>query len=249
MARAKPGPDSGETNGRRRDEIITKALKSNLQRVAGKHVQFEVRDGFVTLRGKVVTYRQKERLHRFVMRLKGVRALKDLIEIRPRETLEDRQIAIHIRQALDAHAELPVGTAVVHVRGGVVTLQGHVRSAEECFITESTARHCRGVSKVVNRLTVDPLDEVSDAATVNAIQRALEYCRDFETKGISVSCADGRVVLRGEVPSLLDRALAEDLARLQAGVCSVENLIQVKLSALPRGTLKPRGTLRSSVKV
>jgi hyperosmotically inducible periplasmic protein len=115
----------------------------------------------------------------------------------------------------------------VHVKDGVCKLTGHVRSLEESHIAEQVASHTRGVSKVKNELTVDPIDEVSDEATVRAIRCALDYCEDFDVSGVSVACADGKVVLRGEVQTLMDRTLAEELSRLQAGVLRVENHIIV----------------------
>jgi len=216
---------------RERDDELLATIMAHLEPMGGDKIRVEVHDGFVSLKGQVRTFRQKERLHRFVMGLKGVRALKDLLKVQPVETIGDRKIALHIRQALDAHAELPPGTAVVHVRGGIATLEGHVRSAEERFIAENVASHCRGVTKVENELTVDPLDEISDEATVRAVKCALAYCEDFETDGIAISCADGHLELRGEVPSIMDRTLAEELARMQAGVCSVANHIHVSSTA------------------
>ncbi len=192
-----------------------------------KHVRVKVKGGFVTLDGQVRSFRQKELLHRFVMGLRGVKALKDSLTVNPAETLEDKKVAKLVRQALDAHAELPHGTAVIHVEDGTVTLEGNVRSAEERFLAENVASHCRGVTSVDNRLTVDPLEEISDEAAVRAVSGALAYCEDFETDGIAISCADGCVCLRGEVPTLPDKMLAEELARLQAGVRAVENRIVV----------------------
>ena len=181
-------------------------------------VDVEVRDGFVTLEGAVRSFRQKELLHRFTMGLRGVKALKDLLRVDPAESIADKKIAEHIRQALDAHAELPSGTAVIRVSDGVATLNGNVRSAEERFLAENVASHCRGVIGVVNTLSVDPLEEVSDEAAARAVRGALAYCEDFEMDGVSVSCADGRVCLRGEVPTILDKTLCGELARMQAGV-------------------------------
>ena len=215
-------------NGARRDGWLTKAISASARAITRSRIHVEVDNGFVTLSGCVSTFRQKERLHRFVMGLKGVRALKDLLRVWSVETIADREIALHVRNALDAHAELPPGTAAVHVRSGVVTLQGHVRTAEERSVAELVASHCRGVNRVVNDLSVNPLDEVSDEATARAVRGALVYCKDFETDGITVSCDDGRVLLHGKVPSLLDRMLAEELARLQAGVREVENHIHVQ---------------------
>jgi osmotically-inducible protein OsmY len=196
----------------------------------GKHapeITVEVKSGFVTLDGKVRSQQEKERLHRFVMRLSGVRALKDRLQVQPPESLADRQIALHVRQALDAHAELPHGTASVQVEDGVCTLSGHVRNAHERHVAENVASHCRGVKSVSNKLTVNNLDEISDEATVHAVESALAYCQEEDSDGVCVSCCDGKVVLRGQVPTLLDRAMAEEVARIQNGVRAVENHLQV----------------------
>lgn len=208
------------------DESLRNAIRQQL-RGAYQSVEVEVRDGFVLLRGAVRSFRHKEQLHRFVMSLRGVKALKDLLSVDPVESVEDKHIALHIRQALDAHAELPFGTAMIRVSDGVATLNGNVRSAEERFLAENVASHCRGVTRVVNNLVVDPLEEVSDEAAARAVKGALAYCEDFETDGVAVSCTDGRVCLRGEVPTMMDRTLCEELARMQCGVRSVENLIAV----------------------
>jgi osmotically-inducible protein OsmY len=211
---------------RAKDGNLFKTIKAEVPTSIGD-VSIEIEDGFVTLRGAVSSASERERLHRFVMSLSGVRALKDLLQVQPRESVADEKIALHIRQALDAHAELPPGTAAVQVTNGECLLNGHVRSLEERHIAELVASHTRGVRKVINELTVDPIDEVSDEATVRAVQSALAYCVDFDLEGITVSCADGNVVLRGGVSTLMDRSLAEELARLQAGVRRVENHIQV----------------------
>ena len=218
-SRLKPQPGS--------DAALAAAIRSH---VVGslKHLRVSVKGGFVTLKGSVRSYRHKELLHNFVMSLRGVRALKDLLRVDPVETLADKKIAQHIRQALDAHAELPHCTAVIHVEEGFATLAGNVRSAEERFLAENIACHCRGVTGVANNLIVDPLDEVSDEAAVRAVAGALSFCDDFETDGVSVSCANGDICLRGEVPTLPDRMLAEELSRIQAGVRAVENRIVVR---------------------
>ena len=217
-----------------RDLHVRRATLACVKNLGKPKINVLVKDGFVVLKGEVPSFRQKERLHRFVMHLSGVRALKDMIDVLPSENLADRQVALHVRQALDAHAELPVGTAQIHAQNGVVTLSGHVRTAEERFIAQHVASHCRGVAKVINELTVNPLDEISDEATSRAVKGAFAYCEEFETDGIQVSCADGKVCLRGLVPTLMDCTLAEELARMQAGVRAVENLIAVKaLDARP----------------
>jgi osmotically-inducible protein OsmY len=225
-----PKRKNNNDNGSRdaaNDERLLERLRKKMRALPMDDVQIEIQNGFVTLKGKVRTFRQKERLHRTVMGLHGVRALKDLLAVQPLETIADREIALHVRQALDAHAELPPGTAAVHVQNGVVCLEGNVRTAEERHVVEHVVNHCRGVAKVENHLLVDPLEEISDEAAVRAVQGALAYSADFETQEVRVSCADGHVCLRGAVPTLLDRNYAEEMARLQAGVRSVENCVQV----------------------
>ena len=209
------------------DPVIRRAIRARLKD-GYEDIKVTVAGGYVTLEGAVRSFHHKEALHRFVMNLRGVRALKDSLSVSPAENLKDQSIALLVRHALDAHAELPFGTANILVRDGSVTLSGYVRTLEEHVLAESVASHCRGVSKVVNDLTVDPLEEVSDEATARAIMGALEYCEDFETDAVMVCCTNGRVSLRGEVPTMMDRTLCEELARLQGGVRSVSNQIVVK---------------------
>jgi osmotically-inducible protein OsmY len=209
------------------DRELKRKIEEHLPHSDHSQVSVSVKAGFVVLRGFVRSFRERERLRRFVLRLVGVRALKDLMRIKPAETLADREVALHVRNALDAHSELPPGTATVHVSNGTCALRGYVCSAEERHVAEMVARNCRGVRTVVNELAVDPLDEEPDAATTRLVRKALDYCKDFDTQGITVSCMDGRVVLRGRVPTLLDRLLAEEITRIQSCVRSVENHIQV----------------------
>jgi len=210
-----------------RDTELLQRITATLGASGKTNIKVGVKGGFVTLRGPVQTFRQKERLHQFVMHLPGVRALKDLLKVEPQESVSDGKASLHIRQALDSHSELPAGTAVVSVCKGVATLKGNVRSPEERFIAENVTSHCRGVKSVINKLTVDVLEEISDEAAARAVRCALAYCEEFETEGITVSCADGDVVLRGAVPTLMDRRMAEEVARVQAGVRHVENHIDV----------------------
>lgn len=219
---------SGRLTPKPGDEKLRQAILAHVRDVYKmSQIEVAVCDGFVTLGGGIRSFRQKELIHRFVMGLRGVKALKDLLRVDPAESIADKKVAEHIRQALDAHAELPCGIAVIHVHEGVVTLNGNVRSAEERFLAENVASHCRGVVGVINTLIVDPLEEISDEAASRAVKGALAYCDDFEMDDVTVSCADGRVCLRGEVPTMLDKKLCEELARMQAGVRSVENLISV----------------------
>jgi len=215
------------------DTELKRRIESHLpsSKNGGSNVSSEIRNGFVTLRGAVRTFREKERIHHFVMSARGVRAVKDLINVDPVETLADRQVALLVRQVLDAHSELPPGTATVHIQEGICTLKGYVRTAEERHIAQNAASHCRGVKRVNNQLAVDPLDEVSDEATVHAVKSALTYCSEFNIEEITVSCVDGRVLLRGMVPSIMERSLAEEMTRIQNGVRSVENHIQVATHA------------------
>jgi osmotically-inducible protein OsmY len=194
-------------------------------------ITVEVRDGFVTLRGTVLNVRQRDRLHRFVMGLSGVRAVRNLLVVAPDESASDLVVAGYVRQSLDAHAELAPGTITVHVSDGVCRLRGNVETAEQKHVAEHVAEHCRGVKSVINHVEVNPLDRVTDRASAGAVRKALDYCAELNASKISVSCANGVVLLRGQAPTLFDRALAEELARIQGGVRAVENHIQVVVGA------------------
>ena len=116
-------------------------------------IQVTVREGLVTLTGKVNWYYQKSSAERDVRRLLGVRSVVSNIQIEPHAKPEN--VKRKIEAALKRHAEIEAGDIRVTVRDDdEVLLEGKVRNWDEKFAVESAAWSAPGVKNVKDQLTI-----------------------------------------------------------------------------------------------
>ena len=118
----------------------------------------------------------------------------------------------------------------VSVRGGVVTLTGHVESFAEKFAAERAARRVKGVTGVAQEIEVR-LAEDKKTADDEIAQRAvklLEWDVAVPSDAIAVKVEHGIVTLAGTVDWGFQRAEAEYDVRKLGGVKGVVNLIAIR---------------------
>jgi hyperosmotically inducible protein len=121
--------------------------------VPSNAIQVTVRDGLVTLTGKVNWYYQKSSAERDIRKLVGVRAVVNNIEIEPHAKAND--VKRKVEAALKRHAEIEAKDIIVTVRDDdEVLLEGKVRNWEERFAVENAAWSAPGVKNVSDRLTI-----------------------------------------------------------------------------------------------
>jgi osmotically-inducible protein OsmY len=113
-----------------------------------------VEDGWVTLEGDLEWHYQRERAENAVRYLKGVKGVTNKIVLKPRVAPAD--VKAKIQQAFQRSAEVDAGNIIVETSGSVVTLRGAVRSWAERQEAERAAYAAPGVTKVDNRITIDP---------------------------------------------------------------------------------------------
>lgn len=78
------------------------------------------------------------------------------LEAAPKSKIPDDKIYDDVRLRLASDAQVKGGALEVEVKDGVVTLSGKVKTEKQKARAERLARKVRGVTKVVNRLTVEP---------------------------------------------------------------------------------------------
>jgi osmotically-inducible protein OsmY len=118
---------------------------------------------------------------------------------------------------------------------GTVTLRGSIASYTEKLTAERDARHVLGVLSVLDQLEVrlPPADERTDADLAGTANDALRWNSLVPDERITVSAANGRLTLTGEVAHQYQREAADNAVRFLIGVKSVNNQIRIELSVMP----------------
>ena len=134
-------------------EAAVNALRWHSTVPDGK-VKVVVDDGWITLTGEVDWGYQRMSAEHCVQWLRGVRGVTNDVTLKPRASAEN--IGTQIAAAFARHARRQAAHLKVEVDGSVVTLRGKVESLAEHEAAVGTAFAAQGVSRVVDRLEVEP---------------------------------------------------------------------------------------------
>ena len=129
------------------------AIKSQLP-ISSENIKVIVKDGWVTLEGPVEWQYQRNTAETAVRRIKGVRGVSNLIQLKPR--VQPSEIKRKIQDAFKRSAEIDANHITVEANGGEVVLKGTVRSWIEREEAERAAWAAPGVTKVEDRIVVSP---------------------------------------------------------------------------------------------
>jgi osmotically-inducible protein OsmY len=141
----RPDPDIA------RDAVA--AIKSQLP-ISWENIKIIVKNGWVTLEGEVEWQYQRQTAENAVRRLKGVKGVSNLIQLKPHA--EPSEIKKRIQEAFRRSAELDANRIVVETHGSEVVLKGTVRSWAEREEAERAAWAAPGVTKVEDHIVVSP---------------------------------------------------------------------------------------------
>ncbi len=119
---------------------------------AAKRVEFEVRDGVVTLNGVVDSLAQKRIAGLLTWWVPGTRDVVNGIEVSPPQEDSDDEIRDAVRFALEKDPLVNAVQVRTRVRNATVTLEGIVANEQEAAAAEADAWYVFGVDRVNNRL-------------------------------------------------------------------------------------------------
>ena len=210
-----------KTDAQLKDDVIEE-LRWDPQISDADAIGVGVKDGAVILSGHVPSYAEKLAAAQAAERVNGVKAVaNDLRVERPGAPRDDVDIAEAIAHVLEWNVQVPEGRVHATVEHGWVTLEGNVDHDHQRREVERMARHVRGVTGLLNNITVRPPANPAQVETL--IEEMLKRQAEVDALQIRVEVSDRTARLYGQVHSLQEANAAQAAAASAPGVASVES--------------------------
>ena len=189
--------------------------------VHAEQIGVEVKNGVVTLAGKVSSYSEKWNAERAAQRVSGVKALAVELKVKLSEfgSRTDADIAESAKNILGWTSSLPEDAIKVMVEGGWLTLSGDVEWQYQRQDAGDSVRYLSGVTGVSNQIAIKP--SLSATVVKSDIEAALKRRAAADAKTIAVDVKGADVTLTGTVHSWAERDLATRSAWGSSGVRNV----------------------------
>jgi len=195
--------------------------------VEASAIGVSVDNGVVALRGDVQSYVEKDAAERVALRVYGVKAVANDLNVRLANEAErtDSEIAQAASNALKWHASVPDKNVTIAVRNGWISLNGTVDWQFQKDAAARAIRDLTGVRGVTNTIVVQPRIKAGDVQA--KIEAAFRRSAEIDARRVNVAVQDSKVTLSGNVRSWAERQEAERAAWAAPGVVQVDDRLTV----------------------
>jgi len=195
--------------------------------VKANEIGVAVKEGVVTLTGMVESYLARQAAQDAALRVRGVHAVANEIEVRLHTSAErtDSDLALAALTALKWDAIIPTDELDVTVSRGFVTLKGKVEWYFQREAAQRVVQRLAGVKGVSNLITVAAHPAPTDIK--QRIERALVRNAEIDANTITVTVQGNTAVLKGTVRSYAEKVAAGRTAWLAPGITTVDNEIKI----------------------
>jgi osmotically-inducible protein OsmY len=186
------------------------------------------KDGIITLTGKVESFARKMAVETVVKGISGVKAIieKIVVDSHGQQNKSDEEIAVEVLHALKWNIDVPDERIKVKIERGYVTLEGEVEWAIQRAAALKTLNHLNGLRGIINHIRIR--SEKEDGFEKVQIEQAIANHSLFQDDRIRVKVNHHDVTLSGIVHSLLEKDIAEQVARKAPGVSQVKNELEIE---------------------
>ena len=210
-----------KTDAQLKDDVIEE-LRWDPQISDADAIGVGVKDGAVILSGHVPSYAEKLAAAQAAERVSGVKAVANDLKVElPGAPRDDVDIAEAIAHVLEWNVQVPEDRVHATVEHGWVTLEGDVDHDHQRREVERMARHVRGVTGLLNNITVRPPANPAQVQTL--IEEMFKRQAEADAVHIRVEVSDHTARLYGQVHSLQEANAAEAAAASAPGVASVQS--------------------------
>jgi len=200
-------------------------------------IEVTVKDGVVTLSGKVDHYMDQLVTVEAADRVAGIKGVVQESEVELPETSKRNDLEIYhsATAAIKHNSLIPSERVKVAVKDGRIKLDGEVQEEHQKIEAGITVSKILGVTGVINDIAVKPVVKPYDVTL--QIERMFQHQAAHHAQEIQVEIKNSKVILSGIVRAWIEKADAEAAAREVPGVTEVENKLEV--TPLLKGKEKP----------
>lgn len=215
----------------RSDQKIKEEVVQQLEwepQIDANGIGVAVRNGIVTLSGRVGTYYEKLLTEKAVSKVRGVRAVVEKMktEISQSNERSDETIAEAALNHLKSHSQVPFEQINLKIEEGFITLMGEVDWNFQREAARKAVQFLAGVRGVTNNIKISPSTKPDDLK--KKIRDSFQRSALIDADQIEIKLIGRRIVLSGSVHSWLEKLQAEKIALNAPGINKVENNILIK---------------------